>query len=497
MKALFLNIPFVKRDEKGNIFTGPNAGSRWPWTAPGITVYAPFPFFMAYAVSYLRESGIDATFYDAVAEKHWDDDLIKQNVSRRRPEVLFIEVSTPLARKASQFAQWAKTDLGSRVVMVGPHVQAYANDLSKDPFVDHCVVGEYELPALDIVLRGAHAKPIYSFDHLQDINQINGRNFVPYRDFDVLHNYWEPTMNTPRPQLTVSTSRGCPFKCTYCQWPKVMNNGQYRNRAPEFVIDEIRSVLELYKRRQASPTSVVNNARINFGNLRQRRMSPMTAVSNALIGGAGEIRSILFDDDTWNLGTSRIKELCKGLKDVGLPWTMMGRIDTSSLDLYDLMVESGCVGMRFGIESFTQRLLDNTKKHLDAKKSYDNIRYLLSRFSNMEFHFTTMKNLPGEKAEDWENDLKLLNELKALGEKSGNRVHWQNSDCIAFPGTELWDEMVAMGKGDDLRNFDLYDGSPHNDATLATAVGWLGTDYTPKWSKYSKMGEPTNMPSGQ
>ena len=496
MSILFLNIPFLKFDDKGGIYTGPNAGSRWPWTAPGKTVYAPFPFFMAYAVSYLRENGVEATLYDAVAEKHWDEDLVKKTVSSHKPEILFIEVSTPLVRKASEFAQWTKATLGSRIVMVGPHVHAYANDLIKKPFVDHCVVGEYELAALDIVRKGEQAKPIYTFEHLQDINQINGHNFLPFRNFAILHNYWEPTMNTPRPQLTISTSRGCPFKCTYCQWPKVMNNGQYRNRAPEFVIDEIRSVIRDYANRKSSMTSISDNARINFGNLRQRRLSPLKALSNTLLGTGCEIRSILFDDDTWNLGPTRIKELCTGLKNIGLPWTMMGRIDTSSLDIYDLMVETGCVGMRFGIESFNQRLLDNTKKHLDAKKSYDNIRYLFSRFSNMEFHFTTMKNLPGEKPEDWENDLNLLNELKALGEKSGNRVHWQNSDCIAFPGTELWDEMVALGKGAELRNFDLYDGSPDNDASLAKTVGWLGQDYTPKWSRYSKLGEPTNLPKG-
>jgi anaerobic magnesium-protoporphyrin IX monomethyl ester cyclase len=304
-------------------------------------------------------------------------------------------------------------------------------------------------------------------------------------------------MNTPRPQLTVSTSRGCPFKCTYCQWPKVMNNGQYRNRGPEFVVDEIRSVIHEYKSRKVSTSGILDNAMINVGNLRQRRVAPLKAVTDALLGGSGEIRSIFFDDDTWNLGTARIRQLCKDLKEINLPWTMMGRIDTSSLDLYDLMVESGCVGMRFGIESFNQRLLDNTKKNLDASKSFDNIRYLLSRFSKMEFHFTTMKNLPGEKGADWDNDTKLLNELKAIGEKSGNRVHWQNSNCIAFPGTELWEEMVALGKGDELRNFDLYDGNPRHDDTLAQAVGWLGSDYTPKWSKYSKMGEPTNLPSGQ
>ncbi len=107
----------------------------------------------------------------------------------------------------------------------------------------------------------------------------------------------------------------------------------------------------------------------------------------------------------------------------------MGRIDTSSPALYDEMVDCGCVGMRFGVESFSQQLLDNTKKRLDARVSYDNIRYLLTHFSNMEFHFTTMKNLPGEVAADWEADLAILNDLQELGRRSGNIVHWQNSDC--------------------------------------------------------------------
>jgi hypothetical protein len=46
MKALFINIPFTKYVGK-QIYTGPNAGSRWPWTIPGLsTTYAPFPFWL-------------------------------------------------------------------------------------------------------------------------------------------------------------------------------------------------------------------------------------------------------------------------------------------------------------------------------------------------------------------------------------------------------------------------------------------------------------------
>jgi len=54
--------------------------------------------------------------------------------------------------------------------------------------------------------------------------------------------------------------------------------------------------------------------------------------------------------------------------------------------------------------------------------------------------------------------------------------------------------MAALGKADDLRRFDLYDGSSENEQKLAEFIGWLGTDYTPKYSRYSKMGAPTDMP---
>jgi radical SAM superfamily enzyme YgiQ (UPF0313 family) len=494
MSVLFANIPFIRHDDKGNIHTGPNAGSRWPWTAPGLSTYACFPFFMAYATQYLRENGVDADFYDAVAERHWDYELVKKTIAQHKPEILLLETSTPLVRKILEFATWAKDTFSSRIVLMGPHVHVYANELIKQRFVDHCIIGEYEKPALDIALKGAKAKPIYSFEHLEDINTINGHNFLPYRPLHLLFNYWDPAMNTAKPQLQVNTSRGCPFKCTYCQWPKVMNNGQYRNRLPALVIEEIQTVIAECKARKAVYPDRIRNAYYHAQNYRANRERLIPAAVKALTGGGGQVQSIFFDDDTWNLGTARVKELCKGLKAIGLPWTMMGRIDTSQRDVYDAMINSGCVGMRFGVESFNQRLLDNTKKSLDARKSYENIKYLLTRFSNIEFHFTTMKNLPGETDADWDNDLKILNELKLIGEKSGNRVHWQNSDCIAFPGTELWEEMVAVGKGEELRDFDLYDGNPNNDVKLAEAIGWLGTDYSSKWSAYSKLGEPTNLP---
>ncbi len=499
MNVLFANIPFIKYDEKGMIRTGPNAGSRWPWTMPGITTYAPYPFFMGYAVNYLKKNGIDAKFYDGVALKHWNYRLVRESIEKYKPDILFLEVSTPLYWTIQEFAAWAKESFSCRVVFVGPHMRAFAQELIEKPFVDHCVVGEYEIPSLDIVEKADRADLIYEFEHLENIDYVNGENLIPYRPLEYLHNYWDQSMNTQRTQFQVNSSRGCPYKCTYCQWPKVMNNGQYRVRSPELVLEEIKTVIKEHReylqqvKRDQSLRKKLHMMADNLKSDANMNMNLVRRIRSAR-HGPEEIKSILFDDDTWNLGRYRIETFCRGLAEIGLPWTMMGRSDACRPELYDLMVDSGCVGMRFGVESFSQRLLDNTKQKLDAKKNFETIKYLITRFSNMEFHFTTMTNLPGETETDRQRDLKLLNELKELGQKSKNNIHWQTSDCIPFPGTELWEELVGLGKADELGNFDLFDGAAENEAKLAEMVGWLGDDYNPSWSEYSGTGDPTDMP---
>lgn len=460
MKVLFANVPFV-RWKGSEIYTGPNAGSRWPWTNPGahFSGYAPFPFWLAWAMRYAAAHGVDTYFYDGVAQRHWSLDFTRMAIASLKPDVIVFDVATPTVGIIDSIAAWAKEGWGCRIVYTGPHMKAYAERCIKQPHVDHCVIGEPDIPVLDICQRGDEAKQIYRFEHLENIDTLpDGSNFTPFRPpAEQLAAYFDPSMNTERIQFTVMTSRGCPFKCSYCQWPNVMNAGKYRARSAEAVLEEIRQ-------------------------------------AKALLGE--EMRSIFFDDDTWNLGKSRTEKLCRGLADIGLPWTMMGRIDTSKPDQYDRMVESGCVGMRFGVETFNQQLADNVKKSLDVQVAFENLKYLVTRYSGMEFHFTTMRNLPGEKPGSWQRDQELLQELERMGAERGNRVHWQISDCIPFPGTELWEELVAVGHGDTLGNFELYDGSPSHDGILQKTVGWLGENYRPKFHEYSgATGTPTNLPT--
>lgn len=424
MDVLFVNAPNV-RWLHGQIRFGCRAGSRWPWTSADIpTDYAPFPFFMAHAVSHLRSQGIDAGLYDAVAYKEFDYGPFIDHIICKEPTIVVIETSTPTIdidlMMARRFAQISK------VALSGPHATIFAEDLIKLPYVSYVLKGEYELSSYD--MWTSRREGIYECRPVEDIDSAP----YPHRDPDVINNYWDPSpVPIPRPQLQVYASRGCPYQCTYCMWPSVMYAHKFRPRNPRCVAEEIKFCIG------------------QFGS-----------------------KSIFFDDDTFNIGTERVSSLCNELGAIGLPWTMMGRLDTSPEWLFDKMIDSGCVGMRFGVETFCSHIQNNIKKMLDVEKAIRMLEYLKQKHPSLPIHITTMCNLPGEttKDRDYNNEV-----VQKLGFNDLSHIHnHQLSTCVPFPGTELYKQLAAMGFGEQLLDFHAYDGNPSIENELSKAITTLG-----------------------
>jgi radical SAM superfamily enzyme YgiQ (UPF0313 family) len=432
MKIVLVNIPLVRQDAKGQIHTGPNAGSRWPFTLPRLwnstlnyigqsycATYAPYPFYMGYAASYLKSHGLNVEMLDFMAmrrffPRNWYNDIVVAD-----PTILVLEVSKPVESLVLDVAKEWKM-YGKKIVLVGPHCASAAEKLLALNYVDHVIKGEYELPLLKIAQ--GDTRRLFEYEHVEDIDTLsNGENWTPYRDPELLHEYYDPSMQTPITQLAISASRGCKFKCNYCAWPKTMGNRTYRMRSAEMVIDEIEKA-------------------VKTPNLPH------------------PVRSVFTDDDTWNIGRDRFRALSAGLGRIGLPWTFMGRLDISTIDDFNLAVENGCVGMRFGIESFQQHVLNTTNGGRNGIKQFENAKAILGRFKNMEFHFTSMRDMPGQGESDWQKDQEAFAELRRIGEANGNKIHHQVSRTMPFPGTDLELEMREAGLGDILDRAD-YDGA--------------------------------------
>ncbi|MEK0368728.1 MAG: radical SAM protein [Nitrosopumilus sp.] len=421
MNVLFVNPPFVDK-VNGVMRYGCRAGSRWPWSsAHNLSDYAPFPFFMAYAASFLEKYGVQVGMYDSVAIREINYDSFYRNVREMHPEIIVIETSSPTIHIDLQVAKKLSEILPkSEIALSGPHSSVFAEELIKLPYIRYVLKGEYEINSLE--MWKTRRSGIYECTLIKDIDSSP----YPYRDPKVIAKYWDQAARTPRPQLAVCASRGCPFKCTFCMWMAVMYRGMHRLRDPKKVVEEVRYCVS------------------EFG-----------------------ARSILFDDDSFNIGTDRISTLCDELKTIGIPWTMMGRLDTSPLWLFDKMIDCGCASMKFGVETFSSKLQKNIKKGLAPKTSKKVLMHFSKKHPRYPVKISMIRNLPGETEEDRQLDVRIL---KEIGFDNTASLRYQVVNCIPFPGTELYNKLVVLGHEKLLRDFSMYDGSPDRDNVLAKIV---------------------------
>ena len=391
---------------------GVRAGSRWPWTAAWPHGDAPYPFMMGYSAALLKENGFEVNILDAVVNEFYSCEKFVEKIKKENPDIVIIEsaavtmdIDLWTAKQVSEFAE---------VALAGPH---FTDDIAlslkeENPYIKYFLKGEYIKSSLK--MAQTRESGIYDSEIVTDLDSIP----FPFRDYEGAEKYYEVTMPTPRPQLQIYASKGCPFKCKFCMWPQTMYKGNVAQRSPEKIAEEIRLNVEKYG-----------------------------------------YKSILFDDDTFNIGNERISKLCDYLKEIGLPWTMMGRLDSSPDWLFDKMVDSGCVGMRFGVETFDIECLKKINKGLERVDFQGTLKHLSEKYSDLWLHLTMMKDMPGQTEEIHQKDMKILEDLgfSIYGSCDTHR-HFQLSHCVPYKGTQLYKEMMELlGNEFDQKNIQ-YDG---------------------------------------
>jgi radical SAM superfamily enzyme YgiQ (UPF0313 family) len=102
-----------------------------------------------------------------------------------------------------------------------------------------------------------------------------------------IEDYFNP--NAIPPMVTLITSRGCPFKCTFCVYPQTLTGRAYRFRGIADVVEEMAWVA------QAFP----------------------------------QARSIFFEDDTLTADKERCRRFSQAVIDKGLKlaWTANSRVN--------------------------------------------------------------------------------------------------------------------------------------------------------------------------
>jgi radical SAM superfamily enzyme YgiQ (UPF0313 family) len=302
-----------------------------------------FPFFLGYTAALLERDGFDVHVLDGVPLNLSVGQFVTETI-RIAPEVIILEPAAVSLGWVQRLAATLKGAIGATVVFAGAHATVNrCSILAGCTAVDYVLGGEYEATCLDLlrcmrdrtsqrdltgvsmrcasgrIEDGGIAEPLADLDLLPP----PARHLFPSRDHHDLGLYHDGFCQM-RPAVQLHSSRGCPFSCSFCVLPQVMYQGAgYRTFSPRRVVDEMAEAAE------------------RFG-----------------------AREIYFDDDTFVGSRPRVHKICAEIQSRGLktPWSIMA--DATLLDetLVRVMAESGCIGIKMGLESTSERVLKTIGK---------------------------------------------------------------------------------------------------------------------------------------
>jgi radical SAM superfamily enzyme YgiQ (UPF0313 family) len=407
VRVLFSNPPWwgetkACADPTGRRFlmytAGIRAGSRWPFTfmlptPPDFTTchFQPYPFFMGYATTYLaKQTGVDVTFRDSIALRESYERYYAYLRQEKFDYVVIESASPSWEHDRKVILEIKRLQPETRIVVTGP-ITSMGNALLDAAPVHACVRGEYE-KGVTRVIEGADG--VVDFD-LLTLQEMNDAPF-PYYDDVIAHRYFDYNPKGQQaPHAQVWSSRGCPFKCIFCVWPATMTgndpDGSGKRSVRHYTADYMEAFL----------TELVRKYRY---------------------------RSIYFDDDTFNLGDKHVERMCVVMRKIGVPWSAMCRADTSRMELWREMKESGCFGVKIGFESGNQSVVDNiVNKRLNLDYARDVVTEL--KRIGMTVHGTFTYGLPGETTEQ-------MMDTKRYRESLGLDT-CQESGCAEIEGTPL------------------------------------------------------------
>jgi len=292
------------------------------------------------------------------------------------------------------------------VVFGGPHCSHEPQFILNDSNVDLMVSGEGDLTIVELVntleegkdvadvpgiaykkngsyLRTAERPVIRDLDTIdQEYDLIN---LEKYFNFQSSMDFFPVFRN--KKFIPLVTSRGCPFKCTYCH---DIFDKSIQYRSPEAVVNEIEYLIKVYGIREFHIVDDVFNvnmkrAKIVLDAIIERNLNIHISFPNGL-------RADFFDDE-----------------------------------LIDKMQRAGVYRMALGIESGSQRIQDMIKKDLDINIIYDVVEKLTS--ARMSVHGFFMLGFPSETREEMKETIHFACNL---GLTTANF-----SLVIPNPGTDL------------------------------------------------------------
>lgn len=361
--------------------------------------------------SYLYKRGVPVKIIDCARQKNW-----KEILANELPYVAYagLSVMTSQIPSALQISKIIK-EFNPRIKTIwgGAHVTFFSEETLKNDLVDFAILHEGEETLWELIQELENDNPIFSkikglgYKESSQI-LINSRRELLAMDEIPLPN-WDliPKEMLERLELIPThTSRGCPHRCAFCI--NAITQNRWRMREAEKVLEDIALIK-----------------------------------SKPYFSG----KKLRFWDENFFVDLKRAEKIVKGMiaQNLIIPWETTIRADYFSRpEMTDEFIaevkKSGCYLLSFGAESGSLKILKKIDKDITREQILNSARMCLNHGIIPQYSF--MVGLPGEKREDVDQTISLIDDLLKLDKK----VQILGPQAFRpYPGSTLYQECLESG----------------------------------------------------
>lgn len=380
-------------------------------TPPGRTTEKWPPLGLLYIASNNREERQDeVVLCDAFCADLEPEELLARIVTAR-PDVVGLNCSTHTFMDAIKALEGVHRALPDCKVILGGYHATFATEsiLRSYPFVDYIIRGEAERPLVKLLghmEEGTPPSDVEGISYLKDgtlverpICLVEDLDALPFPERKLLGDLKYGYTHRGIPLTfgkftTISSSRGCPFRCTYCSCA-AFSQRKWRPRSPANVVEELESIY------------------------------------------ADGYESCVFVDDNFTHDPGRAERICELIRErrIRMQLYCEGRVDSASKELMRRMKGAGFNVIYFGAESGSERTLEYYKKHITPEKTAKAIAN--AKGAGMLVVTSYIVGAPVEGEEDMRQTIDFIRNSRP------HAVQVNILDCMI--GTGLWDDLCARG----------------------------------------------------
>jgi radical SAM superfamily enzyme YgiQ (UPF0313 family) len=320
------------------------------------------PLGIQYIASYLEANGIKANIID-LTFTDWND--YEELLSKSKPDFIGFSIQSPIASfglKAIELAKKASPE--SKIIVGGAHPTVDKDALLSNHNVDFVVIGEGEKSIVDIVQGKEKNKLVIGkpIDNLDDLPFPN-RDLMNYKRYIKMSG-----------SVEIMVSRGCPNNCIFCQpTQRKLFGDKIKMRSPENVVEEMKQIIDRY----------------------------------------GKDFIFYFLDDTFTWNKKWLESFCLLVKPLNIYWKCLTRANAIDKEKLDMMKESGCIFINYGVKSGSQKILNFMRKGITVDQI--KIAFRLTHQAGILCHAFLIIGTPTETKEDLENTISLVKEIHPDG----------------------------------------------------------------------------------